>query len=495
MRWLGRKRDDGGRDAKAVPAEQELKSHQQSLSAVTGHRLPISAQDVVGMQRLVGNQAVLQMLQSEPHSMGGGQPLDAGVRDAAEPRLQKEFGKVQVHTGSEAAGAVRALGVQAFTWGKHIFFGAGKYQPHSEAGMRLLSHELAHVAQQESGTGGGAVAEATLESEADRTESGMYGQAPVHFSSAGGARVQGKAEPAKEGFLHSVGGAIAGAGEAIWGGIKAVGRGIATAAGAVWSGIKWLGTQIWDKLTGVMARVAHWVTRLPARVGKLVMGLMHGIGSVRPWSLAWWESLTHLSTWEHFLSWVGTRLIDMLEIAGVGEVLETVNEFVKFNTRALNSREVAVGQSVFGKSIDLNLVRVDERAVLGPAFTKRAFTSFHTINAWGELEDSILVHELTHVWQYEKAGAIYMAQALHAQIRRGLGAYDYGGPDGLRAARAKGMGLTSFNREEQAQIVQDFHLIKHGQPPWVPGGTVADLPLYAHFVKTVSTLTETQLLA
>ncbi len=493
MRWLGKKTDDSGRDAKAVPAEQELKLPPQSSPAVTGHRLPVSAQDVVGMQRLVGNQAVAQMLQSEPASMGDGRPLDAGVRDAAKPRLQKEFGGVRVHTGPEAAGAAKALGVQAFTWGKDIFFGEGKYQPHSEPGIRLLSHELAHVAQQNSSSGGSA--EATLESEAEQAESAMYGQAPVHLSSAGGARVQGKAEPAKEGFLHSVGSAIASTGEAIWGGIKAAGRGIATAAEAVWSGIKWLGTQIWDKLTGVVARVAHWVTRLPARVGKLVMGLIHGIGSVRPWSLAWWESLTHLSTWEHFLSWVGTRLIDLLEIAGVGEVLETVNEFVKFNTRALSSREVAVGQSVFGKSIDLNLVRVDERAVLGPAFTKRAFTSFHTINAWGELEDSILVHELTHVWQYEKAGAIYMAQALHAQIQRGLGAYDYGGPDGLRAARAKGMSLTGFNREEQAQIVQDFYLIKHGQSPWVPGGTVADLPLYAHFVKAVTTLTESQLLA
>jgi hypothetical protein len=369
------------------------------------------------------------------------------------------------------------MGVQAFTLGKDIFFGEGKYQPHSEPGIRLLSHELAHVAQQDSSSGGSAVAEATLESQANHSESATFGQAPVHLSSAGGARVQGKPEPAKEGFWDKVGGAFASAGQ------------------AVWSGIKWLGTQIWDKLTGALARVSHWVTRLPARVGRLVMGLIHGIGSVRPWSLVWWESLTHLSTWEHFLFWVGTRLIDLLEIAGVGEVAETVNEFVKFNTRALSSREVAIAHKVFGKSIDLALVRIDERAVLGPAISKRAFTSFHTINAWGKLEDSVLVHELTHVWQYEKAGAIYMAQALHAQIQRGVGAYDYGGPDGLRAARAKGMHLTSFNREEQAQIVQDFYLIKNKLPPWVPGGTVADLPLYAHFVKAVSTLNESQLLA
>jgi hypothetical protein len=496
MRWSSKKRDEGeGNAAVMSPPGHEGNLRSSSLPTLAQDQLPVSAQEVVGMQRLVGNQAVLQMLPSEPGSAGGGEAVDSGARSSMGALWQKGLGDVRIHTGPEATGAARAMGVQAFTRGKDIFFAEGKYQPQTKPGMQLLSHELAHVAQQQSSSGS-AVAEATLESEATHAESAMYGQAPTSFSSAGGVRVQGKAESAKkEGFWHSVGGAVAGAGEAIWGGIKAVGSGIATAAGAVWSGIKWLGTQIWDKLTGVLERMMHWVTRLPARVSRLVMGLIHGIATVRPWSLAWWESLTHLTTWEHFLSWVGTRLIDLLEIGGAGEVLETVNEFVKFNTRALSSSEVAIAKSVFGKSIDLMLVRIDEHAALGPAFTKRAFTSFHTINGWGNLENSILIHELTHVWQYETAGAIYMAQALHAQMKRSLDAYNYGGPDGLKNARAKGLSLTSFNREEQAQIVQDFYLIKHGQQPWVPGGTVADLPLYAHFVKAVSTLSESELLA
>jgi len=494
MRWLANQRDKGGKDS-AVSVESDPKSSSRPSAAIGGERLPVSVPEVLAMQRLVGNQAVLGMMQSERGATGSGEPLDAGARAAAGARLQRDFTDVRVHTDPTAAGAAKALGVQAFTRGRDIFFGEGRYRPDSDAGMRLLSHELAHVGQQDARSGGSAVADQTLELEATHAESPGAGHKPMQLSSAGGARVQGKAEPGKEGFWHSVGGAIAGAGEAIWEGLKVVGGGIATAAGAVWGAIKWLGTQIWDKLTGIMLRVVTWVTRLPARVSRVVMGLIQGLSTVRPWTLACWESLTHLSTWEDFLSWVGTRLIDVLELLGAGEILETVNEFVKFNTRTLSSREVTLAERVFGKSIDFSLVRVDERAVLGLAFTNRAFTSFHTINAWGGLEDSVLVHELTHVWQYEQAGAIYMAQALHAQIRRGLGAYDYGGPGGLRAARAKGMRLTGFNREEQAQVVQDFFLIKHGQQPWVPGGTAADLPLYAHFVKTVSTRTESELLA
>ena len=490
MGWLNKKRDEG--DVAVAPPERESKIPAVSSAPFAEGGMPVSTQEILGLQRMVGNQGVLRMLRSE--STSNVNPLNAEAGNSTGGFSQKELSGVHLHTGPESATTARALGVQAFTFGKDIFFGEGKYQPHSESGMRLLSHELAHVKQQSS-SGGATASESTLESEANRAESGSVGRAPGQFSSAGGARVQGKEDHGKKGFWRTIGGAFASAGEAIWGGIKAVGKGIAIGAGAVWSAIKWLGTQFWDKLTGVLMRVTDWVRRLPTRIGRLISHLIGGIATLKPWTAAWWKSLVHISTWEDFVFWVGTVAVDVLEIAGIGEAAETLNEFVKFNTRALNSHELTVAYSVFGGSIDLSMVRLDERAVIGPAFTKRAFTSFHTINAWGKLKDHTLVHELTHVWQYEKSGAIYMAQAVHAQISRGQGAYDYGGPAGLQAARTKGQGLTGFNREEQAQIVEDFYRIKNGIPPHVPGGTTADLPLYAHFVKTVSTLTESQLLA
>ena len=99
---------------------------------------------------------------------------------------------------------------------------------------------------------------------------------------------------------------------------------------------------------------------------------------------------------------------------------------------------------------------------------------------------------MTHVWQYEQDGAIYMPQAIHAQV---AGAeYQYGGVAGLQAAQTAGLGITSFNREQQGQIVQDFYRIKQGQKPYDGTGSAVDLPLYAHFVKDLSTLTVAQLL-
>ena len=190
---------------------------------------------------------------------------------------------------------------------------------------------------------------------------------------------------------------------------------------------------------------------------------------------------------------MGARFVDLLEIAGVGEIYETAADFIKFNTRTLSDEERKTANTIFGSSINYDLVRIDDYAVIGPSFSDREYTSFHTINGWGDMSDDTLIHELVHVWQYETSGAIYMPQAIHAQVW-GEG-YKYKSVAGLKAAKNAGKDIRSFNREQQAQIVQDFYLIKQGRAPHDTGGTAADLPLYAYFVKDVSTLTEAQLLA
>jgi hypothetical protein len=108
-------------------------------------------------------------------------------------------------------------------------------------------------------------------------------------------------------------------------------------------------------------------------------------------------------------------------------------------------------------------VRVAQGGVLHLIFRRngdRAFATFHTVNlpATGYHERSnvaILVHELVHVYQYERAGSRYFAEALLAQHEAG---YDYGGAAALQEARAHGRHLRDFNREQQAQIVQDYYL-------------------------------------
>ena len=72
--------------------------------------------------------------------------LDAAPGSATGPGY--DFGQVRVHTDARAAESARALGAEAFTFGRDIVFGAGRYQPSTGAGRHLLAHELAHYVQQ-----------------------------------------------------------------------------------------------------------------------------------------------------------------------------------------------------------------------------------------------------------------------------------------------------------------------------------------------------------
>lgn len=81
----------------------------------------------------------------------GGQPLPESVRSFMEPRFGADFSEVRLHTGGEANTLNQELKAQAFTRQRDIYFGAGKYNPESEEGKRLLVHELTHVVQQGAG--------------------------------------------------------------------------------------------------------------------------------------------------------------------------------------------------------------------------------------------------------------------------------------------------------------------------------------------------------
>ena len=79
---------------------------------------------------------------------GGGQPLPESARAFFEPRFVHDFSGVRVHTGGRAAETAKAINAKAFTVGRDVVFGAGKYAPETPAGRRLLAHELTHVVQQ-----------------------------------------------------------------------------------------------------------------------------------------------------------------------------------------------------------------------------------------------------------------------------------------------------------------------------------------------------------
>lgn len=179
--------------------------------------------------------------------------------------------------------------------------------------------------------------------------------------------------------------------------------------------------RIADKGLAIVERGAGWVTQLPSRIIRIGEALTAPFyGDI------WHEKFSLKNLGKFGLSLLGAA-VDVLvvkpaEVLGAGEIYETVADLLKAGTRSLSEREKSVAKSVFGDSINLSLVRIDEtgwsvpvtKAVTG-AKSGRPFTTLHTINTWGPIDDQTLIHELTHVWQYENTGAVYMPNALSAQ--------------------------------------------------------------------------------
>ena len=209
-----------------------------------------------------------------------------------------------------------------------------------------------------------------------------------------------------------------------------------------------------------LVRFFAWMPRRAARIGG------HFKGGLR-WGnpLVWWTDLLFL-------------LVDLL---GIFDLYDGLASLVKTRTvRPLDERERQLARSVFGNTIDLNQVRIDERARIACRRGHLAYVSFHTINSWGGLSDSTLIHELVHVWQHTHRGAAYIPRALRAM--HSAAGYNYGGIAELLRARGRNETLHDFNYEQQADIIADAFRLRHGLPPRWGKGTPADLPVYELFV-------------
>ena len=139
-----------------------------------------------------------------------GRPIAAANRRPFEQRLGRDFSRVRLHTDDTAAASARAVDSSAYTVGDHVVFDSGRYDPVSAEGRRLLTHELAHVAQQSAAAAAGLRTVARIsaptdaaEREADRVaESGRPTRAePVHLARNGrkvSKRGKGAADPAPD---------------------------------------------------------------------------------------------------------------------------------------------------------------------------------------------------------------------------------------------------------------------------------------------------------
>jgi phage-related protein len=203
---------------------------------------------------------------------------------------------------------------------------------------------------------------------------------------------------------------------------------------------------------------------------------------------------------------IGEDLVEMLEgflevFAGMLDtvifiLMEMLNSF-----RRLTDAERADATLVFGASIDLDKVYIATESPTNSIIfgiqdfasgnpDSRAFVSGNLINIDADddtWDRPTLIHELTHVWQNQNEGPIYMAHAVFAQVA-GEG-YNYGyteggsidipngrfdgnpvedvdegkmvGIGGEAALIAENGNFNAFNPEQQGQITMHYFVRRH----------------------------------
>ncbi len=348
----------------------------------------------------------------------GGQPLPETTRQYFEPRFGTDFSSVRVHTGDRAAQTASALNARAYTLGSDIVFGAGEYAPGSASGQRLLAHELAHVVQQRS--------------------------APPMIQRDLSAYNKEKTE-----FMPNYG-------DPEMGGATTF-------------------TSISAEAPGIRAALSQLIAD-----GK-ISEIKSSSGN-KSWFAANHHKNAQLADIEKAFSNAGysdagklaRSLYDIHgEYLYSNQTITTVTLFgghssssgakVRTETnRSMTEYEIRQARRVFKDAITYNDVTIAEGSISAKIGSVGGYarTVGNTIYfpAGSTRSMALMIHELTHVWQYQTTGWTYAPKALWAQVVEG---YSYT-PEGqtpeqaLIDARADGKTLTDFNKEQQGDILADY---------------------------------------
>lgn len=132
------------------------------------------------------------------------------------------------------------------------------------------------------------------------------------------------------------------------------------------------------------------------------------------------------------------------------------------DARGLSAGEVAIAERIFGDAIDYAAVRLVRRkwAFFQPRNTVMApcgHVHFHPGgDSWRDdfadaalADQGLLIHELTHVWQSQTRGRLYLPLMRHPFCR-----YDY--------RWRPGQAFERYGLEQQAEIVRHAFILEQG---------------------------------
>ena len=209
--------------------------------------------------------------------------------------------------------------------------------------------------------------------------------------------------------------------------------------------------------------IFYFISSIPKRLWRIVYHPFEGISQI--------VGVNSIAFW--WLEW----LILFLDLFGIAELYSFVILWTRKNIRSLNEREQKLALSILKPNfINWQLVLINNSAFLGTKKHKIAYVSFNIINYWDHVRYATFIHELIHIWQYQRLGSVYMVRALRAQHSEHK--YDYGGIDGLFDHFNRGHLFVELNYEQQGDVLADYFKIKTGRVKFRGVGRLEVLELY-----------------
>jgi hypothetical protein len=144
-----------------------------------------------------------------------------------------------------------------------------------------------------------------------------------------------------------------------------------------------------------------------------------------------------------------------LRIPFVESLLVTGRDVLTGPAAELTGEQRQTLAGIFGSSVNLDVVRIAPTSI---GIQGRPYTFGNTIRvpSGASFSRATLVHEMTHVWQFQTKGTRYISDSLLHQIVDGHRAYDVE----IVAGRA----FDDYTAEQQAMIVEQYYL--DNPPGW-----------------------------
>jgi hypothetical protein len=158
----------------------------------------------------------------------------------------------------------------------------------------------------------------------------------------------------------------------------------------------------------------------------------------------------------------GNKVTEMTTLFGTTELGRERDAVTRQTSRLPTAYEREQANRVFGASLNLDRVKIEEDPVMtfGFGFGTFARTTWFTVNMPpGSLNRSDpglmtwLIHEFTHLWQYQH-GASIVGTTCRAIVG---GPYAYGGDTQLVTDHAAGKRFKDYNYEQQGDICADYY--------------------------------------